>query len=82
VAEGDRGLIIEVEVVEHARKLGNDLMRIEIDIISDVRYPIICRFKAVSFDVDLLQLRDLRFVAADGFFYFFCQVFCLAQRIV
>ena len=55
-AEGDRCLIRDVEVVENARKLGNDLMRIVVDGLLHVEYPKIHIFKAVDFDTDLLQL--------------------------
>ena len=78
-AEGNKRLI---EVVENARKLGSDLMRHEVNGILHTGYLHIYPFEVVGFDIDLLKLGDMRFVATEDLFYFFCQVFCLAQSIV
>src|SRR5258708_1224140 len=79
LAEGDRHLN---EVVENAGNLGSDSMRMSGDGRLRVDYPIIDFLKAVSFDIESLQLGDLRFVVMEDFHYFFRQVFCLVQRVV
>jgi len=67
-----------IEVVENARYLGSDLMSTVVNGSLHVKYPMIYPFKAVSYDIDLLQLGDQSFVVTKDSYYFFCQVFCLA----
>jgi len=54
--EGDRRPKGVVGNAKNARNLGNDLIRYVVIGIFHIKYPIIYPFKAVSFDIDLLQL--------------------------